>query len=66
MVPHAADRLASAGPALFRASPLLAGCGGDSSGPSPTPMGKTIYAVDLSNNFALEPAPGPGDRPGCR
>jgi hypothetical protein len=33
---------------------LALGCGGDSSGPNPPPaQGKTIYAVDLSNNFEL-------------
>jgi hypothetical protein len=32
---------------------LSLGCGGDSNEPNPPAQGKTIYAVDLSNNFEL-------------
>jgi hypothetical protein len=39
----------------------LAACGGDSNEPNPSPaQGKTIYAVDLSNNFALFHSGSPG------
>ncbi|HEX5575449.1 MAG TPA: DUF4394 domain-containing protein [Gemmatimonadales bacterium] len=43
---------------------LSVGCGGDSNNPNPTNQGKTIYAVDLSNNFELfhSAAPGTVDR----
>jgi Domain of unknown function (DUF4394) len=48
--------------ALILAAPILvAGCGGsDNSGPNPPPAGETIYAVDLSNNFALFHSGSPG------
>jgi DNA-binding beta-propeller fold protein YncE len=38
----------------------FAACGGDSNAPNPPPQGKTIYAVDLSNNFALFHSGSPG------
>jgi hypothetical protein len=63
MFPHTIGRSARAGPAFLALITLLAGCGGDdSNGPSPNPppVGKTIYAVDLSNNFALFHSGSPG------
>jgi hypothetical protein len=40
---------------------LSVGCGGDSNNPNPTTnQGKTIYAVDLSNNFELFHSASPG------
>ena len=52
--PHAA-------PELIVALTLLASCGGDdNSGPNPPATGKTIYAVDLSDNFELFHSGTPG------
>jgi Domain of unknown function (DUF4394) len=39
---------------------LSLGCGGDSNEPNPPAQGKTIYAVDLSNNFQLFHSGTPG------
>ena len=61
MFPHATGRSPRAGPARLIALTLVASCGGgDSNGPNPPPVGKTIYAVDLSNNFALFHTGSPG------
>jgi hypothetical protein len=39
---------------------LAVSCGGDSNNPNPNNQGKTIYAVDLSNNFELFHSGSPG------
>jgi hypothetical protein len=50
-----------ASPRRLLALMLLAACGGDNNGPTPpADQGKTIYAVDLSNNFALFHSLSPG------
>jgi len=59
--PHTVGRSARAGPVLLVVMILVAGCGGDDgNGPNPPPVGQTIYAVDLSNNFALFHSGSPG------
>lgn len=60
MLPLSLGRRYGAGPALLVGLTLVAGCGDDGSGPNPPPVGRTIYAVDLSNNFALFHSGSPG------
>ncbi len=61
MLPNVPGRRCSAASARFVAVALVAGCGNsDSSGPNPPSVGRTIYAVDLSNNFALFHSGSPG------
>lgn len=61
MFPHATGRSSRVNPALLVALTLVASCGGgDSNGPNPPPVGETIYAIDLSNNFVLFHSGSPG------
>ena len=58
MSSHSAGSPRAIAPVLIALS--LAACGGDSNAPNPPAQGKTIYAVDLGNNFALFHSASPG------